>query len=701
MGWDRDRSARVLLSAFAATFVFAAASLAEDSAVGSNAAQAYVSNCAACHGTDLEGPTGPNIGVALTGAAFRAKWAKVPADEFIAYVQRTMPLSQPGSLDDQTAALVSNFVLARNSLVLGKGPASAEASKVKVVDEGAAQRISDKPEDGDPDYRFVMAQRAARLQGIRPVSATDLNAPAADDWLSWRGTSSTHAFSELKQIDRTNVRGLASAWSLSLEQGVNSIAPIVRDGVMFINNNGTVFALDARNGDELWHYARPAKGTMPMTQTRGMALYGSTLYVPTLDNHMLALAVRTGKLLWDSQIAPPKANLQLTAAPLVANGKVIQGVSACTGNDVPGGCYIVALDAKTGKEAWRFYTIARPGQPGGDSWNGAPLEKRFGGGVWQTGSYDPELNLIFFGVGQTYIISTLLDDQGRKGSSNDALYTNSTVALNPDTGKLVWYYQHGPADMWDFDWSFERTIILRDTTKGPKKTILTAGKVGIFDALDAETGKYLWSYDLGFQNIITHIDPKTGRKTYNPDFVPPEVGKPDFICPAVIGNRNWLSTAYDTSTNLIFVPVNPTCMDFARGRPGGREWSIVQRQSPQANGKFGVVMAVDVKKQRLAWVDRKRAPISSALLATAGGLIFVGERDRAFRALDSANGKTLWQTYLPAVPNSFPFSYAVDGRQYVAVVAGGGSAVDRYLTAQTPELAPSTNHKTISVFSLP
>jgi len=686
--------AGLILSALATALVFSG-----DSAAANDAAQAYARNCAACHGTDLEGPSGPNSGLALKGAAFREKWADVPADEFIAYVQRTMPLSQPGSLDDATATLASNFVLARNDLAEGGAP--AQASAAAPAGEGGGPDLSEKEEDRDQHYHAVVAARTARLEALRPVSAGALDAPAADDWLAWRGSSATHAYSELKQVDRANVRGLGAAWSLSLEPGVNSIAPIVDDGVMFINSNGTVFALDARNGDELWSYARPAKGRMPSTQTRGMALFESAIFVPTLDNHMLALDMRTGKLLWDTQIAPPTDNLQLTAAPLIANGKVIQGVSSCIGNDVPGGCYIVALDAKTGKEEWRFHTIARAGEPGGDSWNGAPMEKRFGGGVWQTGSYDPELNLVFFGVGQTYVISTLLDDQGRKGASNDALYMNATVALNPDTGKLVWHYQHGPGDVWDLDWSFERTIIMRDTAKGPEKTILTAGKIGIFDALDAKTGRYLWSYDLGYQNIITHIDPKSGRKTYNPEFVPPEPGKPKFICPAAIGNRNWLSTAYEASTNLVFVPVNPTCMDFARGAPGAGELSISQRQAPQAEGNFGVVMALDVKEQTVAWIDRKRAPISSAVLATAGGLVFVGERDRAFRALDSATGETLWQTYLPAVPNSFPLTYAVDGRQYVAVVAGGGSAVDLYLTAQTPEIPRSTNHKTISVFALP
>ncbi len=396
--------------------------------------------------------------------------------------------------------------------------------------------------------------------------------------------------------------------------------------------------------------------------------------------------------------------MQITAAPIVVRDKVIQGMSWCVGATTPGGCYIVALDAKTGHEAWRFNTVARPGQPGGDSWNGAPLERRFGGSVWQTGSYDPELNLVYFGVGQTYVISSLLDDQGTKGASNDALFTNSTLALDPDTGRLVWYYQHAPGDVWDLDWAFEQTI----AGTGKDKMVLTAGKLGIFDAIDARTGHYLWSVDPGYQTLVVGIDPKTGRKRYDPAFSPPKVDIASFICPAAIGNRNWPSTAYDPTVQLLFVPMNPSCMDYVRhaaaktvDKGGLAELSYTQRRRPDSDGRLGVVAAIDVAHRRMAWIDKRRAASSSAILATAGGLVFTGGRDRAFRALDSATGRTLWQTWLPAPPNAFPLSYAVDGRQYVAVVAGGGTAVDVFFSSETPELPRSNASKTITVFALP
>ncbi|RYD90166.1 MAG: hypothetical protein EOP61_30140, partial [Sphingomonadales bacterium] len=395
----------------------------------------------------------------------------------------------------------------------------------------------------------------------------------------------SHGYSPLKQIDRANVGTLGLAWSLSLASGTNAIAPIVHDGVMFINSNGTVQALDARNGESIWKFVRPATTTrVPNSQTRGMALYGDALFVPTIDNHVIALDARTGRVRWDHVIGKPAEQLQLTAAPLVVRGKVIQGVAGCQGGEYGGGCYIVALDAATGEEAWRFRTIARPGEPGGDSWNGAPWNKRYGGSVWVTGSYDADLNLVYFGVGQTYSISTLLDPQGRKGTSTDALFTNTTLAINPDSGKLVWHYQHAPGDVWDLDWSFERTL----ATLGGRRIVVTGGKLGIFDALDAKTGDYLWSRDLGLQNLVTAIDPKSGRKRYDPALTP-VVGTPKLVCPSTIGNRNWMSTAYDPGTHLLYVPVTPTCMDYSRMAQAGSaslegfgELKITPRRLPKA-----------------------------------------------------------------------------------------------------------------------
>ena len=662
---------------------------------------AYRENCASCHGLALEGGTGPNIGPALRGPAFVAKWRGKSATDFLAYVQGAMPLSQPGSLAPEVSAEAANFVLAANGLPTGK----AGAAPGPAISDSADQlTVPVREQDRDPSYNAALTARSALLDKLTPVSDAALDKPAAEDWLSWRGSNATDGYSTLAQIDRANAAGLTLAWSEALEPGTAAIAPLVHDGVMFVSASGRILALDARNGDQLWQYARPAKGLrIPIGQTRSIAMSGGSLFVATVDNHLIALDARSGKLLWDHEIAPPAQLLQLTAAPIVVHGKVIQGVSGC--QSFGGGCYVLALDAATGTELWRFLTIAQPGQPGGDSWNGAPPDERYGASVWVTPSYDAQLNLLYVGVAQTYKVSTLLDRQKRKGASTDALFTDATLALDPDTGKLVWHYQHMPGDVWDLDWAFERTIV-----DGPRgKIVLTGGKIGIFDALDAKTGRYLWSFDLGLQNLITAIDPKTGRKTYDPGLMP-EAGKPKLICPAASGARNWLTSAYDARTGRLFIPVFPTiCMEYSRRPPAPGlmardvmgEAQVDHIRRPGGGDEHGMVAALDLSTHKLAWTVRRRAPEASAILVTAGGLIFEGGRDRAFRASDSDSGAVLWETRLPNVPGGLPISYAVDGVQYVAIVTGGRTPIDLFTTAMAPEYPASNSSRTIMVFRLP
>jgi alcohol dehydrogenase (cytochrome c) len=659
----------------------------------------YEQHCSACHGAHLAGGGGPTAGPALKGAAFTAKWGQKSAADLLAFVQEKMPANQPGSLDSATSAAAANFVLGENHLPLAAAVASSPTASAILEN----LTLPGQGEDQDATYAAALAARGGLLSRLRPVDDASLVAPAAQDWLAWRGASATQGFSKLDQIDRANVARLALDWSLSLDSGTNAIAPIVHDGVMFILSSGAVRALDARTGDLLWKFSRPVPpGVTLADQPRGIAVYGTALYVPTVDGHLVALDARSGKLLWDRQVTPPAHKYWLTASPLAARGKIIQGVSGCASTDASGGCFIVALDAASGQEAWRFHTIPRPGEPGGDSWNGAPWDKRYGASVWNAGSYDPDLNLIFFGTGQTYNISTLLDPQQHKGASADALFTDTTLALDPDTGKLVWFYQHAAEDVWDLDWSYERTLV----TLNGQKVVITGGKLGIFDALDAKTGRYLWSYDFGLQNLVVKIDPATGRKIYDQALMP-EVDKHKFICPSIIGNRNWQTAAFDQAQDLLYVPITPTCMDFWRNdlnvltleHPG--QMAIQMRRPKDSDGQFGWLAALDVAHQRIVWTDKWRAPQSSAALATAGGLVFNGTRDRVFRALDSSTGKTLWTAGLPALPNAFPLTYMVDGKQYVAIVTGGGTAFDGYVQPLTPENPPASNNKTIMVFALP
>src|SRR6516162_7465109 len=393
--------------------------------------------------------------------------------------------------------------------------------------------------------------RANPLDRITPVTDALLVRVPDGDWLTWRRGYDATGYSPLKAINRENVSHLRSVWAWSLPNGPNEATPLVHDGVLFVHAYGDkVQALDAATGDLLWQYSRQLPRDEQPSVKRAIAIYGDRLYVPTSDVHIVALDVKNGRVVWDQAIGNRKDGFGLTGGPLVARGKVMVG----TIGRAAGGNVIVALDAATGKEAWRFHVIARPGEPGGDSWNGVPLDKRTGASVRIPGSYDLELNLAFFGPAQTYDTAPLRDPSGERAVTNDALYTDSTVALDLDTGRLVWYFQHQNNDQWDFDWAFERQIIKLPLFGENRTVVVTGGKQAIFDTLDAASGIYASSIDLGLQNVVTSIDPKTGAKNIDRKLVPGD-GETKFICPHAGGARSWLPTSYDPAAKLIYVPL--------------------------------------------------------------------------------------------------------------------------------------------------
>jgi alcohol dehydrogenase (cytochrome c) len=448
----------------------------------------------------------------------------------------------------------------RGSVLLGVGALVAMA--LAAQSPGGPDLPAPPPGPGGGISPFVTLPPApskpSPLDKLTPISEALLNNPPPGDWLTWRRTYDDVGFSPLKDIDRGNAANLRVAWTWSLPAGANETTPLVHDGVMFVFGFGDrVEALNAATGDLLWHYARKLpEGARPAVK-RNMSLYGDKLFVATSDSHMVALDIKTGRVVWDHAVADLKAGYRLSGGPLVAKGKVMVGVAG----QAAGGNFIVGLDATTGEEAWRFYTIARPGEPGGDSWNGLPLEKRNGASVWTAGSYDPELNLAYFGVGQTYDTGPLLHPADQPGVTRDGLYTDCTLAFNPDTGKLVWYFQHVPNDQWDLDWAFERQLIPLQVAGVTTKLAITSGKMALYDALDAATGKYEFSIDLGLQNIVTAIDPKTGAKTINPKTLPGD-GETKLVCPHAGGAKNWTPASYNPGTQILYVPLVESCMDM-------------------------------------------------------------------------------------------------------------------------------------------
>jgi len=660
---------------------------------------AYDQACASCHGVNLDdGEFAPP----LKGGDFRLRWGGKSVDALFDQLTRTMPPGSPGSLGDAAYTQVLAYLIQENGVIATDRPLPSDSAALRTMMLPSAA--------GGPGGGLTIGvaippspSRSNPLDRLTPVTDAMLSDPSDGEWLTWRRAFNAQGFSPLTQITRANARDLRLAWSWSLPNGANEVTPLVHDGVMFVHAFGDkVQALDAATGDLLWQYSRRlARGQNP-TVKRGIALYGGRLYVPTSDTHIVALNARTGEVVWDQAVADPKAGYGMTGGPLVANGKVMIG----TTGRAPGGNFIVALDAETGKEAWRFSTIARPGESGGHTWNGLPLERRNGASVWVPASYDRTLNLAFFGPAQTYDTGPLRNPADEGDVTNDGLYTDSTLAINVDTGKLVWFFQHQPNDQWDLDWAFERHVIPLRVNGAEKTLVVTGGKQAIFDAMDAATGAYAFSMDLGVQNVVTAIDPKTGAKTIDPTLVPGD-GQTKFVCPHAGGAKSWLPSSYNPRTKMLYVPLVESCMDLTPVEKGGRgslstgvRWSL--RPRPNSDGKYGRIQAINLETHQSVWIERQRAPQTTGTLATAGGVVFAGALDRVFAAYDDTTGKELWRAWLGDVPSNAPISYLANGKQYVAVIVGNGGAQAITFPALVPEIRnPPDRGAGLFVFELP
>ncbi|MBT8145516.1 MAG: PQQ-binding-like beta-propeller repeat protein [Gammaproteobacteria bacterium] len=549
------------------------------------------------------------------------------------------------------------------------------------------------------------------LNAYQPIDQQMLLSPPAQDWLMWRNRYDLSGYSSLEQVNRDNVNQLTEAWRTPLSHGGNMTTPLVHDGVMFIaDTNNILLALDARNGTELWRYQHESDNFDGRRQ--GIALFGDRVFVPHNDLDLVVLNVRTGAIEWTSKIETPVQNAQrgyyaLRGAPMIADGMVIQGVTATI---LPQGGFIVGLDAETGVERWRFHTVAHPGEPGGNSWNNLPLEQRSGGSVWNSGSYDAELNLVYFGAAPTYDTAPLLDDLGIEGVNNDALFTNTTMALRPRTGELVWFFQHMPNDQLDLDWVYERQLDELEIDGKLRKVVFTAGKMALYDVVDAATGEYLDSIDLGVQNVISDIDPESGHKAVNPDSLP-NIENNHLVCPYFLGGRNWQAGSYNPDTKMLYLPVLEMCMMAGLIADGTLlSTGIEATPAPRADsdGQFGRLQAINMETRELAWQHRELTPPSTPLLATGGGLVFGGNLDRSFKAYDSSTGEVLWQTALGHLPASFPITYEIDGRQYIAIIQGQPSRftgslfgiITGFLGADNPAVQPPTDDPALVVFAL-
>ncbi|HSM68688.1 MAG TPA: PQQ-binding-like beta-propeller repeat protein [Xanthomonadales bacterium] len=539
------------------------------------------------------------------------------------------------------------------------------------------------------------------LTDFRPVSDDMLNKPPPADWLSWRRTLDGHGYSPLTQVNQGNVKDLKLAWVLTMGEGSNQATPLVHDGIMYLAVPGNIVqAVQAATGDVIWEYAYPypPESRTLGGPTRNLAIHQDRLFMATYDAAIVALDARTGELLWRKIKADYTQGYTHTSGPIVANGVVISGINGCE-RFKQGGCFITGHDPVSGEELWRTSTIALPGDPHESTWAELPMHLRAGGDTWIPGSYDPELDLFYIGTSQAkpWVAAS-------RGMSplDAALYTNSTLALRPKTGEIAWYFQHIPGETLDMEVGFERVLVDMDG----QKWVVTVGKDGILWKLDRVSGRFVDFVETMPQNIFEPLDRTTGRLKYRQDIIEAGIGEPISACPSIYGGHNWQATAFSPELGVLIIPLHQLCVEMI-----GREVQMVEGYGgyggesrvfpmPGSEGMLGRLTAWDLRTMKPLWNHEQRAMFLTSALVTGGGLAFIGDLDRRFKAFAMQTGELLWQARLGAALHGFPISYAVDGEQYIAVPTGMG--VFKLLTAkQSPEIYQPNGGNALYVFKLP
>ena len=544
----------------------------------------------------------------------------------------------------------------------------------------------------------------AQEPSFTPVTEAMLLDPDPADWLNWRRTLDGWGYSPLDQIDTGNAHRLRLAWSWALSsEGRPEPNPLVYDGVLYIASPpGIVEALDAATGELRWRYRHEheADDLTGIVTTRNLAIYDDKVYLTTVDAHIVALDARTGDVVWNVAGADHTLGFRYTAGPIVVRGNVIASTNGCEryheAKDMP--CFISARDARTGDEVWRTSTVARPGEPGGDTWGDTPLMFRIGGDSWTAGSYDPDTNLIYWATAQAKPWARF-----QRGHSGDALYTNSVLALDPTSGNIVWYNQLLPGETHDMDETFENLLV----DHGGRSSLFKMGKLAILWELDRTTGQFRAAHDLGYQTILD-VHPETGAVTYRPGMMPEEGVELEF-CPSIAGFKSWRSMAYHPDTQAFYVPLLVSCerTTFGPGPElveGGGGVGLSRRahlMHPDRPDGVGELVAIDVDGDVL-WRHRTRTAMDSAVLTTGGGLVVAGDWDRNLYVHDARSGDILFQARMPSSVSGFPVTYAVDGRQYLAIPVGTDPSLWSGISGQlTPDRQrPAAGGHGLFVFTL-
>lgn len=657
----------------------------------------YKQHCAECHGADLRGSA---HGTPLIGEAFLQRWGGHGA-ALLAYTQANMPPGDPRAVRSAELTQILSFIDQQNAMQISASSSAGEETGEGGASEEKWESWSEAGSIADAARSRGGFKNAALPKKLPPVTDAMLAKPDDGDWLSWRRTLDGTGYSPLAQINRSNVGKLRLAWSMAMHDGSNQGTPIVYRGIMFLTHPGNIVqALDAASGDLIWEYRYdfPEAARTLGGPTRNIAIYGDKLYLATYDAAVVAIDIHTGEQAWRTQKAPYSDGYTHTAGPVIAQGVVVSGINGCeryTGL----GCFITGHDPQTGEELWRTSTIAQPGEPGGDTWGEQSTQFRAGGDTWIAGSYDHELGLFYIGTAQA---KPWVAPSRGMSTEDAALYTNSTLALNPATGAITWHFQHVPGETIDMEVGFERVLV----DVGDTPSVFTIGKDGILWQLDRRSGAYINLVETMPQNVFESVDREQGKVRYREDIREAKLGEPIKACPGIYGGHNWQASAYSPTEGSLIIPLHQLCSELVgraverKAGGGGYGGDSTTYAMPQVDGKLGLLLSMDLKTLQPKWRYEQEAMFLTGALTTGGGLAFIGDLDRYFSAFDVKTGERLWRNRLGAPLHGYPVTYAANGKQYLAVQTGIG--VFRALTAVTsPDIYQPANGQAIYVFELP
>jgi len=569
---------------------------------------------------------------------------------------------------------------------------------------------------------LLLSAPCAFAQAFVAVTQSTLANPDPADWLMINRTFDEQRFSPLDQINKTNVGQLRMAWSRGLPNGTQESTPIVYRGVMYLYAPGaSIQAVDATNGDLIWEYTRnyPRDLSPTAARNKSLGIFEDMIYFAAPDGFLVALDARTGKLRWETKV---DNGGQTAGGLLVADGKVISN-RTCQQSKREN-CFIAAHDAKTGREVWKFFVTAAPGEPGGDTWADMPVEQRAAGPWGLPGSYDPVRKVLYWGIANPNPYTRLTRHGSADAVSLTApanLYSNSTVALDVQTGKLVWYYQELPGDDWDADHNHERILVHTRVSPDPRYAkwissalmpdqerdiVITVAEGGGMFALEQATGEFLWARPFPYDdpNInMNGIDLKTGQTRVNYDKLFKKDG--DHIIGCYHNTRGLWAIAYHPRKNALYVPFQDQCLSMTANTKtpvgwGPRAGIIRPGSDPQ---KYMNLARIDVATGELRVLYSQPQASSGSALVTAGDLVFWGDQNRRFRAFDADDGKVLWEAVVAGMVVNSTISYAVSGKQYVMVFTGEGQSVTAGPLGLTKDRMPPAvrRHNSIFAFALP